>query len=149
MRLKRVSWCRLGGQPTLRRSPGWAAGEHRSAPAGCSGESRVLERDGSIEVHAVQQHAAAHQPVGINPLHAARGCLFRSGCQSPLGTTRGRSFCSAPSAHGPLDAALRNYILLITILVAFLEATAIQLEPIQPPVVMRFTAITKFNGGQP
>ena len=28
-----------------------------------------------------------------------------------------------PSAHGPLDAALRNSILLITILVAFLEAT--------------------------
>ncbi len=41
-----------------------------------------------------------------------------------------------PTPHGPLDPALRDYILLITILVAFLEATAHQLRPFQPPVVM-------------
>jgi hypothetical protein len=46
-----------------------------------------------------------------------------------------------PSAHGPLDPALRDYILLITILVAFLEATAQQLTPFQPPVVMGFRGI--------
>jgi hypothetical protein len=34
-----------------------------------------------------------------------------------------------PSAHGPLEPALRDYILLITILVAFLEATSQQLRP--------------------
>jgi len=34
-----------------------------------------------------------------------------------------------PTAHGPLEPALRDYILLITILVAFLEATAQQLRP--------------------
>ena len=54
-----------------------------------------------------------------------------------------------PSAHGPLDAALRDYILLITILVAFLEATAKQLKPIKPPVVMRFAGISKANSSQP
>lgn len=43
-----------------------------------------------------------------------------------------------PSAHGPLDPVLRDYILLITILVAFLEAPAQQLSPIQPTVVMGF-----------
>jgi hypothetical protein len=53
-----------------------------------------------------------------------------------------------PSAHGALDAALRDYILLITILVAFLEATAKQLKPIKPPVVMRFAGISKENGVQ-
>ena len=53
-----------------------------------------------------------------------------------------------PSAHGPLDAALRDYILLITILVAFLEATAKQLKPVKPPVVMRFAGITKANSSQ-
>ena len=42
-----------------------------------------------------------------------------------------------PTAHGHLDPPLRDYILLITILVAFLEATAQQLKPVQPPVVMR------------
>lgn len=48
-----------------------------------------------------------------------------------------------PSAHGPLEPALRDYILLITILVAFLEATAQQLSPIQPPVVMGFSGVVR------
>jgi hypothetical protein len=38
----------------------------------------------------------------------------------------------------PLDPALRDYILLTTILVAFLEATAQQLRPCKPAVVMGF-----------
>lgn len=46
----------------------------------------------------------------------------------------------------PLDPALRDYILLITILVAFLEATAQQLRPIQPPVVMGFSGVSRNNG---
>ena len=51
-----------------------------------------------------------------------------------------------PSAHGPLEPALRDYILLITILVAFLEATAQQLRPMQPPVVMGFSGVSRNNG---
>ena len=42
------------------------------------------------------------------------------------------------SPRSPLEPALRDYILLITILVAFLEATAQQLRPYQPQMVMRF-----------
>jgi hypothetical protein len=41
----------------------------------------------------------------------------------------------------PLDPALRDYILLITILVAFLEAAAQQLSPQPPAVVMDFGGI--------
>ena len=41
----------------------------------------------------------------------------------------------------PLDPALRDYILLITILVAFLEAAAHQLRPQSPAVVMGFGGI--------
>lgn len=48
-----------------------------------------------------------------------------------------------PTAHGPLEPALRDYILLITILVAFLEATAQQLRPLQPAMVMGFAGITQ------
>ena len=48
---------------------------------------------------------------------------------------------AAAPADVPLDPTLRDYILLITILVAFLEATALQLRPLQPPVVMRFSGI--------
>ena len=51
-----------------------------------------------------------------------------------------------PSAHGALEPALRDYILLITILVAFLEATAQQLRPLQPPVVMGFSGVSRING---
>jgi hypothetical protein len=47
-----------------------------------------------------------------------------------------------PTPHGPLDPALRDYILLITILVAFLEAAAQQLRPFQPPLVMSFSGVT-------
>ena len=36
-----------------------------------------------------------------------------------------------------------GYILLITILVAFLEATAQQLSPYQPPVVMGFSGVIR------
>jgi hypothetical protein len=51
-----------------------------------------------------------------------------------------------PSAHGALEPALRDYILLITILVAFLEATAQQLRPMQPPVVMGFLCVSRIKG---
>jgi hypothetical protein len=47
----------------------------------------------------------------------------------------------APANQGPLDAALRDYILLITILVAFLEAAAQQLQPYRPPLVMGFAGV--------
>lgn len=39
-----------------------------------------------------------------------------------------------PLAIRPLDPTLCDYVLLIKILVAFVEATAQQLKPIQPPV---------------
>jgi hypothetical protein len=39
----------------------------------------------------------------------------------------------------PVDPTLRDYILLITILVAFLEAAALKLSPQAPEVVMGFT----------
>ena len=47
------------------------------------------------------------------------------------------------SSQGALDPCLRDYILLITILVAFLEATAQQLSPLEPPVLMSFGGIIK------
>jgi hypothetical protein len=42
-----------------------------------------------------------------------------------------------------LEPALRDYILLITILVAFLEATAQQLKPYRAPVVMGFSGVLR------
>ncbi len=50
------------------------------------------------------------------------------------------------SAHGPLEPALRTNILLIAILVAFLEATALRLRPIQTPVVISLSGVSRVNG---
>ena len=42
-----------------------------------------------------------------------------------------------------LDPALRDFILLITILMALLEATAQQLTPYQPPILMAFPGLLR------
>jgi hypothetical protein len=79
-----------------------------------------------------------------DPAHSARLADVVSQARSnplwaPLETVLA---AQPPTPHGPLDPALRDYILLITILVAFLEATAHQLRPFQPPVVMSFSGVT-------
>jgi hypothetical protein len=53
-----------------------------------------------------------------------------------------------PTTHAPLEPALRDYILLITILVAFLEATAQQLRPYQPTVVMGLECVQILGEGR-
>ena len=57
---------------------------------------------------------------------------------SPLATVLDRQLASGAP---PLDPALRDYILLITILVAFLEAAAQRLTPQAPAVVMGFRGL--------
>jgi hypothetical protein len=54
-----------------------------------------------------------------------------------------------PSTSVPLTPALRDYILLITILVAFLEAAAQQLRPLRSPLVMGLSGIHPTGPGQP
>jgi hypothetical protein len=82
-----------------------------------------------------------------DPTHSDRlAPIVAEAHANPLWTPLERVLATQPpSAHGPLDPALREYILLITILVAFLEATAQQLRPMQPPVVMGFSGITRIN----
>jgi len=47
-----------------------------------------------------------------------------------------------PTANRPLEPALRDFILLVTLLVVFLEATAQQLRPVSPPMVMGLSGIS-------
>jgi hypothetical protein len=82
-----------------------------------------------------------------DPVHSARLAEVVSQARSnplwsPLETVLA---AQPPSLHGPLDPALRDYILLITILVAFLEATAQQLQPMRPRVVMGLTGMASVN----
>ena len=78
-----------------------------------------------------------------DPAHAgALAEAYREAQANPLWAPLQQALDNARGAGDqPLDPALRDYILLITILVAFLEATALQLRPLQPPVVMRFSGI--------
>jgi hypothetical protein len=86
-----------------------------------------------------------------DPVHSSRlAAVYAEARANPLWAPLESVLAAQPaSAQGPLDPALRDYILLITILVAFLEAAAQQLTPIQPPVVMGFTGLTRVNGSTP
>jgi hypothetical protein len=79
-----------------------------------------------------------------DPAHSARLAeIYAEALTKPLWTPLETVLAvQPPSAHGPLDPALRDYILLITILVAFLEASTQQLRPYQPQVVMGLSGIT-------
>ena len=81
-------------------------------------------------------------------MHSSRLAeVYELACTNPLWAPLDTVLAAQPpSAHGSLEPALRDYILLITILVAFLEATAQQLQPIRPPVVMTLGGITAVNG---
>jgi hypothetical protein len=80
-----------------------------------------------------------------DPAHSARLAeIYAEARTNPLWAPLEKVLAAQPpSAHGPLEPALRDYILLITILVAFLEATAQQLRPYQPPVVMAFSGVIR------
>jgi hypothetical protein len=86
-----------------------------------------------------------------DPVHRSRlDAAYTEARANPLWAPLEAALDAQPdSAHGPLEPALRDYILLITILVAFLEATAQQLTPIQPPVVMGLTGISRVHGSTP
>ena len=88
-------------------------------------------------------HSAASASLA-DPTHSPRLTEVVSQARSnPLWTPLETVLAAQPpTPHGPLDPALRDYILLITILVAFLEATAHQLRPFQPPLVMSFSGVT-------
>ncbi len=92
------------------------------------------------------RHTFAHSSESAalsDPAHAgALAEAYREAQANPLWALLQQALQNArTSGDKPLDPALRDYILLITILVAFLEATALQLRPLQPPVVMRFSGI--------
>ena len=73
-----------------------------------------------------------------DPAHAGRlAQAYQDGRGNPLWAPLESVLTKAGAAgEQPVDPALRDYILLITILVAFLEAAAQQLSPQPPAVVM-------------
>lgn len=78
-----------------------------------------------------------------DPAHAARlAQAYQDARANPLWAPLESVLSKAGAAgEAPVDPALRDYILLITILVAFLEAAAQQLAPQPPAVVMGFGGI--------
>ena len=77
-----------------------------------------------------------------DPAHSARLAeIYAEARTNPLWAPLETVLAAQPPS--PLEPALRDYILLITILVAFLEATAQQLRPYQPQVVMAFSGVIR------
>ena len=112
--------------------------------------SRLGLIDASVEralnVLRKLRNAFAHSAESASledPAHSSRlGEVYADARTNPLWTPLETVLAAQPpSAHGPLEPALRDYILLITILVAFLEATAQQLTPLQPSAVVRFDGV--------
>jgi hypothetical protein len=67
---------------------------------------------------------------------------YRDASANPLWTPLESVLSKAgDTGEAPVDPVLRDYILLITILVAFLEAAAQQLSPRPPAAVMGFGGI--------
>ena len=89
-----------------------------------------------------------------DPSHAERlAQAYQDARSNPLWTPLGVVLSKAAGAAQPaLEPALRDYILLITILVAFLEAAAQQLTPRPPALVVGFAGIVapeRVADGQP
>jgi hypothetical protein len=82
-----------------------------------------------------------------DPVHSSRlEGIYREARANPLWVPLETALTAqATTANAELEPALRDYILLITILVAFLEATAQQLQPMRPPVVMGLTGVAAIN----
>ncbi len=93
----------------------------------------VLRKLRNAFAHSAES-ASLNDPAHSSPLSEVYAEARLNPLWTPLETVLA---AQPPSAYGPLDPALRDYILLITILVAFLEATAQQLKPLQHLVVMR------------
>jgi len=93
------------------------------------------------------RNAFAHSAESASLSDAAHSsrleAIYAEARANPLWVPLETALAAQPAdPQGGLDPALRDYILLITILVAFLEATAQQLRPFQPPLVMSFAGVT-------
>ena len=82
-----------------------------------------------------------------DPVHSSRlEGIYKEARANPLWVPLETAMAvQATTANAELEPALRDYILLITILVAFLEATAQQLQPMRPSVVMGLSGVTSLN----
>jgi hypothetical protein len=108
----------------------------------------LIDRPVERALHTLRRvrNAFAHSAESAaltDPAHAgALAEAYREAQVNPLWAPLQQVLQNARDAGNQLlDPALRDYILLITILVAFLEAAAQQLTPYRPPVVMRFGGI--------
>jgi hypothetical protein len=130
------------------------------APLGSLGAKVALARRLGLIDEAVERSlqtlrrvriAFAHSTASASladSAHAGRlAQAYEAACANPLWAPLATVLDRQPTNDGNhLDPALRDYILLITVLVAFLEATAQQLRPFQPPVVMGFSGLSSGDG---
>ena len=107
--------------------------------------------EGALNALRKLRNAFAHSAESASlsdPAHSSRlEGVYKEARVNPLwGPLETALAAQTTTAKAELDPDLRNYILLITILVAFLEATAQQLQPLRPSVVMGLSGVTAVIG---
>ena len=106
--------------------------------------------EGALSALRKLRNAFAHSAESASlsdPVHSSRlEGIYKEARANPLWVPLETALAAqATTANAELEPALRDYIMLITILVAFLEATAQQLQPMRPAVVMGLTGVTAVN----
>ena len=89
-------------------------------------------------------HSAASASLA-DPAHSSRLAeIYADARSNPLWTPLATVLERQPASdESPIDPALRDFILLITVLVALLEASAQQLRPLEALVVMGFSGLSQ------
>jgi hypothetical protein len=125
--------------------------EERGRGAVLVGVARVdAALEGALNALRKLRNTFAHSAASASlsdPAHSSGlERIYSEARANPLWAPLETALAAQPApANGALDPALRDYILLVTILVAFLEVTAQQLQPMRPPVVMGLCGVTSAN----
>ena len=121
---------------------------HLGAKVALASRLGLIDAGAERALHAMRKlrNAFAHTAVSASlsdPAHRDRLMpIVAEARANPLWASLEMKLAAQPpSARGPLDPALRDFILLITLLVSFLEGTAQQLRPVSPPMVMGLSGI--------
>jgi hypothetical protein len=95
-----------------------------------------------IDIQMLQVHGRGAVLVGVARVDRGSAASTRAPIRSAPPPES--LLCNAGAAvEPPVDPALRDYLLLITILVAFLDAAGEKLAPLPPAVVMQFSGLTQ------
>jgi hypothetical protein len=122
---------------------------HLGAKVALASRLGLIDAGAEQALHAMRKlrNAFAHTTASASlsdPAHRDRLTpIVAEARANPLWASLERMLAAQPlSGRVPLEPSLRDFILLVTLLVAFLEGTAQQLRPVSQPMVMGLSGIS-------